>query len=170
MTGRATFHRRMAHRSMVMIVLVAATTTACTTASPRMVGTGDAVADRQRLMKVQGAQWAETQAKFKAGNIEGIAVNAEVLAITSLQIPPLFPEGSLTDKSKAKPEIWQRWGEFEAASKNMTIWSERLRDAAKAKNATAVGNTMKDFGRVACGSCHTPFRVPPPAVPPPPQR
>jgi len=157
MTSRAT-----SHRGMAMIVLIAAAATACTTASPRMVGTGDAVVDRQRLMKVQGAQWTEIQNKFKAGNIEGIAVNAEVLAITSLQIPPLFPEGSLTDKSKAKPEIWQRWGEFEAASKNLAIWSERLRDAAKAKNDKVVGDTMKDFGRVACGSCHTPFRVPPP--------
>jgi len=157
MTSRATFHR-----SVAMIVLIAAAATACTTASPRMVGTGDAVADRQRLMKVQGAQWMEIQNKFKAGSIEGIAVNAEVLAITSLQIPPLFPEGSLTNKSKAKPEIWQRWGEFEDASKNLTIWSERLRDAAKAKNDKVVADTMKDFGRVACGSCHTPFRVPPP--------
>lgn len=157
MTRRATFPR-----SMAMIVLVAAAATACTIASPRMVGTGDVLADRQRLMKLQGAQWTETQNKFKAGNIEGIAVNAEVLAITSMQIPSLFPEGSLTDKSRAKPEIWQRWGEFEASAKNLTIWSERLRDAAKAKDDKAVGNIMKDFGRVACGSCHTPFRVPPP--------
>jgi len=157
MTRRATFHR-----SMAMIVLVAAAATACTTASPRMIGSGDVVADRQRVMKLQGAQWMETQNKFKAGNIEGIAVNAEVLAITSLQIPSLFPDGSLTDKSKAKPEIWQRWGEFEASAKNLTIWSERLREAAKAKDNKVVGDVMKDFGRVACGSCHTPFRVPPP--------
>jgi len=157
MTRRATFHR-----SMAMIVLIAAAATACTTASPRMIGSGDVVADRQRVMKLQGAQWMETQNKFKAGNIEGIAVNAEVLAITSLQIPSLFPDGSLTDKSKAKPEIWQRWGEFEASAKNLTIWSERLREAAKAKDNKVVGDVMKDFGRVACGSCHTPFRVPPP--------
>jgi len=157
MTHRATFHR-----SMAMIVLVAAAATACTTASPRMIGTGDVVADRQRVMKIQGAQWMEIQNKFKAGSIEGIAVNAEVLAITSMQIPSLFPEGSLTDKSKAKPEIWQRWGEFESSAKNLTIWSERLREAAKAKDDKAVGDVMKDFGRVACGSCHTPFRVPPP--------
>ncbi len=43
MTRRATFHR-----SMAMIVLVAAAATACTTASPRMIGSGDVVADRQR--------------------------------------------------------------------------------------------------------------------------
>jgi cytochrome c556 len=158
MTRRATLHR-----SIMMGVLVAATATACTTGSaPRMVGTGDVVFDRQRLMKMQGAQWTEAQNKFKAGNIEGIATNAEVLAVTSMQIPTLFPEGSRTDKSNAKPEIWQRWGEFEASAKNMTIWSERLRDASRAKDEKAVADIMKDYGRVACGSCHTPFRVPPP--------
>lgn len=158
MTRRATLHR-----SIMMGVLVVATATGCTTGSaPRMVGTGDVVFDRQRLMKMQGAQWTEAQNKFKAGNIEGIATNAEVLAVTSMQIPTLFPEGSRTDKSNAKPEIWQRWGEFEASAKNMTIWSERLRDASRAKDEKAVADIMKDYGRVACGSCHTPFRVPPP--------
>ena len=157
MTRRATWHR-----SIMTIVLIAASAAACTTGSaPRMVGTGDLVFDRQRLMKIQGEQWADVQAKFKAGNIQGIASNAEVLAVTSMQIVTLFPEGSLTDKSKAKPEIWQRWGEFEASAKNLTIWSERLRDASRAKDEKAVADIMKDYGRVACGSCHTPFRVPP---------
>jgi cytochrome c556 len=162
MTGRATFHRGMILRSIVTIALVAATATACTTATPRMIGTGDVVADRQRIMKLQGANFADIQEKYKAGNIKGIAVNAEVIAITALQIPSLFPDGSLTDKSKAKPEVWQRWGEFEASAKNLAIWSERLRDASKANDTAAVNEIMKDYGRVACGSCHTPFRVPPP--------
>jgi cytochrome c556 len=154
--------RRTGHRSIVTIVLVAAVASACTTGSaPRMVGTGDVVADRQRIMKLQGANFADIQEKFKAGNIAGIAVNAEVIAVTALQIPSLFPEGSLTDKSKAKPEIWQRWSEFDASAKNLSIWSERLRDASKAKDGPAVAEIMKDYGRVACDSCHTPFRTPP---------
>lgn len=157
MSRRATFHR-----SVVMIVLVAATATACTTASQRMVGTGDVVVDRQRIMKLQGASFADIQEKFKAGNIAGMAVNAEVLAITALQIPSLFPEGSLTETSKVRPEVWQRCSEFEASAKNLAIWSERLRDASQAKDGRAVAEIMKDYGRLACGTCHTPFRVPPP--------
>jgi cytochrome c556 len=125
-------------------------------------GSGDVVADRQRVMKLQGANWADIQAKAKAGNIEGIAVNAETLAMTAKQIPVLFPEGSLTDKSKAKPEVWQKWPEFEAAAKNLETQSEKLRDAARAKNEQLTQDIVKDFGRNACGTCHTPFRVPPP--------
>ena len=126
------------------------------------VGSGDVVADRQRLMKLNGASWADAQAKFKAGNIEAIAVNAETMAINSLHIPLLFPQGSLTDKSKAKPEIWQKWNEFEATAKNLGTWAERLRDTARTKDAAATEVVMKEYGAKACGACHQPFRVPPP--------
>lgn len=137
----------------------------CASKSMSKMGSGDVVADRQRLMKLQGASWADIQAKAKAGNIEAIAVNAETLALTAQQIPGLFPEGSLTDKSKAKPEVWQKWAEFESAAKNLGVEAEKLRDAAKAKNEPLTQQIVKDFGRNACGTCHTPFRQPPPQQP-----
>ena len=125
------------------------------------MGSGDVVADRQRLMKSIGANWADIQAKAKAGNIESIAVNAENISLYAPHIPMYFPEGSGTEKSKAKPEIWQKWPEFQAAAKNLETQSGKLRDAAKAKNEQATQDIVKDFGRNACGTCHTPFRVPP---------
>jgi len=134
----------------------------CAGKSVSKMGSGDVVADRQRVMKLQGASWADIQAKAKAGNFEAIAVNAETLAMTAQQIPALFPEGSLTDKSKAKPEVWQKWPEFQAAAKNLEAQSEKLRDAARAKNQQLTQDILKDFGRNACGTCHTPFRQPPP--------
>jgi len=137
----------------------------CAGKSMSKMGSGDVVADRQRVMKLQGASWADIQAKAKAGNIEGIAVNAETLAMTARQIPALFPEGSLTDKSKAKPDVWQKWPEFQAAAKNLETQSEKLRDAARSKNAQLTQDILKDFGRNACGTCHTPFRQPPPQQP-----
>lgn len=134
----------------------------CAGKSMSKMGSGDVVADRQRVMKLQGASWGDIQAKAKAGNFEAIAVNAETLAMTAQQIPALFPEGSLTDKSKAKPEVWQKWPEFQAAAKNLETQSEKLRDAARAKNQQLTQDLLKDFGRNACGTCHTPFRQPPP--------
>ena len=126
----------------------------------RKTGSGDIVADRQRLMKHKGANWPDIQAKGKAGNIEAIAVNAETMAIDADQIPSLFPPGSLTEKSKAKPEIWQKWPEFEAASKNMETWSVRLARRGRQARIEAVNAAMKNFGPQACGACHTPFRAP----------
>ena len=123
----------------------------------------DPIADRQRLMKNVGANWADAQAKAKAGNIEGVAVNAEALALHAQRVIYLFPEGSTGPaKTAAKPEIWQKWPEFEAAAKNLQTQSEKLRDVARTKDADATNNVIKDFGRQACGTCHTPFRVPPP--------
>lgn len=127
-----------------------------------LLGTGDVVADRQRLMKLNGASWRDIQAKAKAGDIEAIAVNAETMAIGALHIPSLFPQGSLTEESKAKPEIWQQWSEFEERAQNFRSMAEQLRDTAQAKDTEATQAMVKTFGKQACGACHTPFRVPPP--------
>ena len=147
--------------SLVIGVLAVGVAAGCAT-KPKMMGSGDIVADRQRLMKLNGASWADVQAKAKAGQIEAIAVNAETMALNAMHIPSLFPAGSLTDKSKAKPEVWQKWAEFEAAAKTFETEAEKLREAAKAKNADLTQAIVKDFGKNACGTCHTPFRVPPP--------
>jgi cytochrome c556 len=150
---------------MVTASLVVGIGAGCAGKSMSKTGSGDVVTDRQRVMKLQGASWADIQAKVKAGNIEAIAVNAETLAMTAQQIPALFPEGSLTEKSKAKPEVWQKWAEFEAAAKNLETQAAKLRDAARAKNEQLTQDLVKDFGRQACGTCHTPFRQPPPQQP-----
>ncbi|MFB3819444.1 MAG: cytochrome c [Candidatus Methylomirabilales bacterium] len=121
---------------------------------------GDVVENRQRLMRLLGGSWGDIQAKAKAGNIEAIAVNAETIAVSSYHIPRLFPEGSLVEKSNAKPEIWQRRDEFNTAAKNLTALAEQLRDAARSKDPAAVEARVKEFGAKACGTCHTPFRKP----------
>lgn len=154
-----------ASRCAGLVVLGLAVVVAAGCASEKKMaksGSGDIVADRQRLMKLHGQIWADIQAKAKANNIEGIEVSAETLAINAQYIPAMFPEGSLTDKSKAKPEVWQKFPEFEAAAKKMETEAVKLRDASKAKNAQLTQDIVKDFGRNACGTCHTPFRVPPP--------
>ena len=156
----------MKHRyvkaGIVVASLAALVVTDRATAQTAKMTPAEIVAERQRLMKLNGASWADAQAKLKAGNIEAIAVNAETMAMNAAQISALFPEGSLTDKSHAKPEIWQKWAEFESAAKNYQAQAEKLRDAAKSKDAAATEAVAKDFGRQACGTCHTPFRVPPP--------
>ncbi|HWP75157.1 MAG TPA: cytochrome c [Methylomirabilota bacterium] len=157
-------NRRLTLSASVIVIggLALGLAAGCASKSMSKMGSGDVVADRQRLMKAVGANWADIQAKAKAGNIEGIAVNAETLALSAQHIPSLFPEGSGTEKSKAKPDIWQKWPEFEKAAKNLEAQSEKLRDASKAKNEQLTQDIVKDFGRNTCGICHTPFRQPPP--------
>jgi cytochrome c556 len=122
---------------------------------------GDPVANRQRLMKLVGANWADIQAKVKAGNTDAVAVNAETIAVMATHVPSLFPAGSATDASNAKPEIWEKWADFQAAAKNLETMAGNLRDASRAKDGAAVEAMVKEFGAKACGACHTPFRKPP---------
>jgi cytochrome c556 len=122
----------------------------------------EAIEKRKALMKEQGAAWRSIQDKAKAGQVTAIATDAEKLAANSKQIPALFPEGSLNpEKSAAKPEIWQKRAEFEAAARNLETWSTRLAAASKANNTAETEAIMKQFGKMACGTCHGPFRVPP---------
>src|SRR3989442_4452301 len=89
--------------------LVALAAVGCATSTMTTLGSGDPVADRQRLMKNNGANWADIQNKVKAGNVEGVAVNARAIAPHAQRITSLFPEGSPTAQSKAKPDIWPHW-------------------------------------------------------------
>jgi len=68
--------------SLVALALASSATGQSTT----KLWTGDPVADRQRLMKLNGASWADAQAKLKAGNAEAVAVNAETMALIATQI------------------------------------------------------------------------------------
>jgi cytochrome c556 len=153
--------KRFAARASVVVGGLAALLLGIAVSQAQMkVGSGDVVADRQRLMKLNGANAKDLSDKVKAGQIEAMAVNAETIAINAQHIPSLFPKGSLTDKSKAKPDIWEKWSEFEAAAKNLETKAVELRDAARAKDQPKVEALMKDFGRTTCVACHNPFRQP----------
>ena len=136
--------------------------TACASTQSASKTPAQYVEERQKLMKAHGDAWKGVQDSAKAGNLQGVAANADKMAANAKQIPALFPEGSMTEKSKAKPEIWQKKAEFDASAKKMETESVRLRDTARTGNAQATNDIIKDFGRNTCGSCHTPFRVPPP--------
>jgi len=119
------------------------------------------VEERQQLMKDHGAAWKHVQDQLKAGTLAGVADDAQKMSDNAKKIPELFPEGSMTEKSKAKPEIWQKKADFDAAAKNFGDQADKLKAAALTNNMDNVQAVAKDFGRNACGTCHTPFRVPP---------
>ncbi|HEY2991331.1 MAG TPA: cytochrome c [Methylomirabilota bacterium] len=154
----------MSTRMMGVVVggLALVVVAGCASMGEKKMTAAEAIETRQNLMKEQGKAWKNIQDKTKAGQIAAIVPDAEKLAATSKEIPKLFPEGSLNpEKSAAKPEIWQKKADFNAAAKNLETWSVKLRDAAKTGDAAQTQAVVKDFGRQACGTCHQPFRVPP---------
>ena len=141
--------------------LVVSVIVGCSSARTAQKTPDQLVEERQQLMKDHGAAWKHVQDQLKAGTLEGVAADAQKMSDNAKKIPALFPEGSMTEKSKAKPEIWQKRAEFEAAAKKFGDESDKLKAAALTNNMDAVQAVAKDFGRNACGSCHQPFRVPP---------
>lgn len=121
----------------------------------------EAIAARQKLMKEQGAAMRSINDKLKAGQVQAVAADAEVLQKTARQIPALFPKDSVhPETSRAKPEIWQKWADFETISKDLEARAVKLGETAKTGNAQATDAAAKELGQKTCGSCHTAFRGP----------
>ena len=121
----------------------------------------DAIAKRQELMKKQGALMKSISDKAKAGQIQAIAPDADKLQDTAKRITRLFPEGSVNpNTSRAKPEIWQKWSEFEGNAKALRTKAGELETTAKTGNAQATQTAIADLGKTTCGACHTAFRGP----------
>ena len=152
--------KRRLQSMLSLAILIAVFVVGCAASQSVTLPGPAAVEARQRLMKGMGANWADAQAKFKAGNVEGAAVNAENIALMADQIPGLFPLGSMLANSKAKPEVWDQGMKFTDTAKSASALAVQLRDTARSKNVSATEAIMKDFGSKACGSCHTPFRQP----------
>jgi cytochrome c556 len=145
----------------VTVVMLAVVVAAAGCASTKKMSADDAIAARQKLMKEQGAAAQAIGDKLKAGNAD-ITAEAHKLVETSQRIPTLFPEGSVNPQtSRAKPEIWQKWSEFEGNAKTLNTKAGQLEAMARSgANAQALAPAMQDLGRTTCGACHNTFRGP----------
>ena len=155
----------MKRRAITVTVLVgslAAGVIAGCASSPQstLPRSGDVIADRQKLMKAQGQSMTEITAKLRTGNIDGVAADAEVLTRTAREIPSLFPPGSTSPTSRAKPEIWQKRAEFDGYSKGLEEQSKKVAALARSKDQAATQAAVTEMGRTTCGACHNAFRGP----------
>jgi cytochrome c556 len=111
-----------------------------------MENNNDAVV-KALVKAVKEKDFPEIQVKVK-----GIMENMD-------QLVALFPKGSVSEKSRAKPEIWENWDEFSKLPGTVNKAAQALADAAKAKNEAEVEVKLKALGD-ACNVCHRSFRGP----------
>lgn len=137
----------------------------CATGGPKTTTeqtiTEQVVTERQRLMKQQGANLQILLVKVKAGNFDAVATYVDTLVVTSQQILQLFPEGSLSEKSRAKPVIWEKWSEFEGYASSLQTQAMNLADLARKKDKAGAEAAVEEMGRTTCAACHDAFRRPP---------
>jgi len=119
----------------------------------------DPIAFRAYLMENIGDNAKELNDKLKAGQFAAVKVNAQAIALHATRIPDLFPQGSTSETSKAKEEIWQKWDEFVKSAETLRSEADQLAVTAADGKTDAVGaQAKKVFG--ACKGCHDGFRKP----------
>ena len=121
---------------------------------------------RQEHLKDMGASMKAIVDQVKSGSVDKtIATDAaKKVAAYSRQIPTWFPKGTGEEagvKTLAKPEIWSKPEDFQAAADKLPPEADKLVEAAATGDAAMIGAQLQATGK-ACGGCHKPFRVPPP--------
>lgn len=100
------------------------------------------------------------------GNVEYDAALAEaaaenIVAIAAINQTPLWPEGSdemSIDETRAKPEIWENFGDFAAKWAAVGTAAEGL-PAAVSSGAEGIGPALGPLGGT-CKDCHDTYRAP----------
>ncbi|MBI2358676.1 MAG: cytochrome c [Deltaproteobacteria bacterium] len=122
----------------------------------------DSVVLRRKLMESNNSVVAEALNKaVKEKNFAEIEGKCDVILENMDKVLDLFPAGSLSENSRAKPEIWERWKEFSKHPANVRKAAQELAAAARTGDEEAVKVRFKALGR-ACKSCHESFRAPKP--------
>lgn len=113
--------------------------------------------DRHELMEGIGDHAKKIGEALKAGKTQGIAEEAAAINESAKRALPLFPAGSTHEHSRAKPEIWENWAEFERLMLALETDSAALAETARAGGDVGAAS-KKMFG--TCKSCHDKFRKP----------
>ncbi len=122
-----------------------------------MRGNYDAIKAIKRAAEEKDYATVELKAKDIMGNMDHLL--------------DYFPKGSIGEKSRAKPEIWDKWDEFSKLPVKVKDVANGLAKAAAAKDETGVQaqfNALAQGGSPyragACADCHKTFFNNPPAV------
>jgi len=126
--------------------------------SAQVFAQADIIEKRQDAMKGNSANAKAIKAAVEAKDYVTVEAKAKDIMGTADRIVSLFPKGSTTGKTKAKPEIWEKSEDFSKAAKNLSKAAGELASAAKGGNDAEVGVKVKALGD-ACGACHKVFRA-----------
>lgn len=115
------------------------------------------IKDRHELMENIGGNAKTIGDALKAHDTKPIPAAADAIAADAKKIDALFPPGSTSDQSRAKPEIWTDWAKFQKISADLATHATALAKTAKeGGDAGAAAKVM--YGD--CKSCHDDFRKP----------
>lgn len=124
-----------------------------------------AQADKAALVKARQDEMSQMNSAFgplgrvvrgESQNMADAVASAETMSANAKKIVGNFPSGTgreAVPDTRAKPEIWSRRAEFEAAAAKLAEESDKLLAAAKSNDVAALRAQFGPFGQ-ACGGCH----------------
>jgi cytochrome c556 len=120
----------------------------------------DVIAQRREGLKRMGAHAEAFKAVAdRGGDPRGEVARVDDMLVWFRGMPALFPAGSGTGDTKARPEIWSDRAGFEQANTNALGRIEALRVAAAAGDAAGFQREFGALGPQGCGGCHRNFRA-----------
>ena len=128
--------------------------------SSELIAQSDEFQKRRLLMEsANDAATKDISRLAKEGNFTEIQIKVKGIIDNMDKILDLFPKGSISEKSRAKAEIWEKWDEFSKEPAKVKQAAQALAEAAKNHNEAEVNVKLKALGD-ACASCHRNFRAP----------
>ena len=116
------------------------------------------VKQRQTEMGQMGKAFGAVKPILKGENtnVMDAMASTETWHTNAKRIVANFAPGTGRDAvpdTRAKPEVWSKRSEFEAAAAKLVAEAEKLVAATKANDIDAFREQFKEFGQ-ACGGCH----------------
>jgi cytochrome c556 len=130
--------------------------------STQLFAQQDIVDKRKDVMRTNNDDVKAIGKAAEAKDFATVQLKAKEIVENIDKYPSVFPKGSLTEKSRAHPDIWVKNDEFKSLTANARKAAEALVKAATDKNEAEVNVKVKDLGNNrdgACGACHKLFRT-----------
>ena len=117
---------------------------------------------RQNVMKAIGINMGSIGAMLKGEvpfDAGAVKAHAEAIQAMSRTVPVAFKSKTGdAGPTESKPDIWEKWSEFEAAAKTLEDEAGKMVEAAGSGDKGQIGAAMGTFGKEGCGGCHKVFR------------
>jgi len=121
---------------------------------------GDVITQRREGLKRMNTHMEAMKPVSDArGDVRTLVPRLDDMIAFYSTMPALFPAGSGTGDTKARPEIWANFADFEAVNGRMVGQIRALKAAAEAGDAAAFATAFQATGPQFCGSCHRPYRA-----------
>jgi cytochrome c556 len=121
----------------------------------------DAITYRQAVFTIMEWHWTPLAEMVKGRqpfNAEQFVYHVEIIdMMNKLPLEAFIPGTDRGEKTKARPEIWENWGDFKNKMATMQQETSRLLTAAKSGNIDSVRTSFVATAQ-ACKACHDEYR------------